>query len=306
MSALQVLVNGLIEASELALLAVGLTMIYDLLRFANFTHTEFAVVGAYLALFFNVALGLDIYLAVALAAPLTGLIAIALDRAVFRRLRHASRVTLMVTSFGLGIALRNLIRAIWGPTQQSFAVPLQSPMLLGDIRITPLSLVIIGTAVGFMVFLHLLLHHTRLGKAMRAVSDNPEMAQASAINSERVITWVWFIAAGLAAIGGSLIGIGTFLKPILGFKIMVLVFSAAILGGLGNPYGAMLGALVVGLAGNFGLSFDYAALLNLGGLVHVTDQFYIPAGYKEAIAFVFLIGILLWRPRGILGRKESR
>ncbi|MFQ6117629.1 MAG: branched-chain amino acid ABC transporter permease, partial [Candidatus Bipolaricaulia bacterium] len=259
----QVLVNSFIKAAEVGLLAVGLTMIYD-------------IVGAYLAFFFNVTLGFNIIASVASAALLTGVIAIGLDRAIFKRLRGAGAVTLMITSFGLAIALRNIIRAVWGPAPRSYALPLQKPLIFGGVRITPLHIVIIATALAFMLFLYFLLDKTKLGKAMRATSDNPEMAQASGIATERIITWVWFVSAALAAIGGSLIGLATYLKPVMGFAIIIPVFCAAILGGLGNSYGALLGALVVGLAENFGLYFNFANLVNLGGLFHFVDNWYIP------------------------------
>lgn len=302
----QILVNSLIKAGELGLLAVGLTMVYDILKFANFAHVEFAMVGAYLAFFFNVTLSFNIFLAVILSALLTGIIAIGLDRTIFRRLRGAGAVTLMITSFGLAIALRNIVRAVWGPAPRSYPLPLQKPLILGGIRITPLHIVIIATALAFMLFLHFLLHKTRLGKAMRATSDNPDLAQASGIATEKIITWVWFISAALAAIGGSLIGLETYLKPIMGFAIIIPVFCAAILGGIGNPYGALLGALIVGLAENFGLHFNFAHLVNFGGLFHFVDNWYIPTGYKAAISFTILIAILLIQPRGILGRKRAR
>ncbi len=306
MEIVQVLVNSLITAAELGLLAVGLTMIYDILKFANFAHTEFAALGAYLAFLFNVAFGFNIFLAVILGALLTGMIAIGLDQAIFKRLRGAGAVTLMVTSFGLSIALRNVVRAAWGPAPRNYALALQKPLIVGGVRFTPLHIVIVVTALIFMFSLYLLLNRTRLGKAMRATSDNPELAQASGIATEKIIIWVWFIGAALAAVGGSLIGLETYLKPIMGFAIIIPVFSATILGGLGNPYGALLGALVVGLAENFGLYFNFANLVNLGGLFHFVDKWYIPSGYKAAISFSILIAILLIQPRGILGRRKAR
>ena len=302
----QVLVNSLIVASEYGMLAIGLTMVYDVLKFANFAHTEFATLGAYLAFLFNVTFGFNIILSVILAALLTGVIAIGLDRAVFKWLRGAGAVTLMITSFGLAIALRNTVRAVWGPKPLSYALPLQRPLVFAGVRITPLHIVIIATAFAFMLFLHFLLHETRLGKAMRATSDNPELAQASGIATEKIIIWVWFISAALAATGGSLIGMETYLKPIMGFAIIIPVFCAAILGGIGNPYGALLGALIVGLAENLGLYFNFADLVNLGGLFHFVKEWYIPTGYKPAISFIILIAILLIQPTGILGRKRAR
>lgn len=167
----QILVNSLIRGAELGLLAFGLTMAYGILRFANFAHVEFAVVGAYLAFFFNVTLGWNIFPAAALAALMTGLIGVGLDRAIFRRLRGAGPVALMVTSFGLAIALRNLVRAIWGPAPQNYALGLQRPFLVLGARITPLQITIIATALIFMAAFHLLLHKTKLGKAMRATNS---------------------------------------------------------------------------------------------------------------------------------------
>jgi len=241
----QVIINSIIRASELSLIALGLTLVYDLLKFANFAHTEYAVVGVYLAFIFNVNLGLNIFAAVLLSAVFTGFIALCIDRMVFRRMRDAGRVILMVTSFGLGIALRNGIRAIWGPTPRSYTIALQKPIYFLGIRITPVQIWIIATAVIFMVAFHLLLHKTKLGKAMRASSDNPALAQASGIATEGVILWVWFIATSFAAVGGILIALETYLLPHMGFAIIIPVFCATILGGIGNPYGAMLGALAL-------------------------------------------------------------
>jgi branched-subunit amino acid ABC-type transport system permease component len=299
----QVIINSIIRASELSLIAVGLTLVYDLLKFANFAHTEYAVVGVYLAFIFNVNLGLSIFTAVLLSAISTGFIALCIDRMIFRRMRESGRVILMVTSFGLGIALRNMVRAIWGPTPRSYTIALQKPLVFLGIRITPVQIWIIATAVAFMVAFHLLLHKTKLGKAMRASSDNPALAQASGIATEGVILWVWVIATSFAAVGGILIALETYLLPHMGFAIIIPVFCATILGGIGNPYGAMLGALALGFAENFGLYLNFGDIVNLGGLIDFVKEMYIPTGYKDAISFGILIAILLTKPSGILGRK---
>ena len=304
MPVFQVIINSLIRASELSLIALGLTLVYDLLKFANFAHTEYAVVGVYLAFIFNVNLGLSIFTAVLLSAIFTGLIAISIDRMVFRRMRDSGRVILMVTSFGLAIALRNTIRAIWGPTPRSFTIGLQRPISFLGIRITPVQIWIIATAVIFMVAFHLLLHKTKLGKAMRASSDNPALAQASGIATEGVILWVWFIATSFAAVGGVLIALETYLLPHMGFAIIIPVFCATILGGIGNPYGAMLGALALGFAENFGLYVNFGDIINLGGLFDLLKEIHIPTGYRDAISFGILIAILLTKPSGILGKRD--
>ncbi len=299
----QVIINSIIRASELSLIALGLTLVYGLLKFSNFAQTEYAVVGVYLALIFNVALGLNIFTAALLSAILTGLIAILFDRMIFRRLRGSSAIILSVTSLGLAIAVRNTIRAIWGATPRSYDIGLQKPIVFLGIRLTPVQIWIIATAFVFMVAFHLLLHKTKLGKAMRASSDNPALAQASGIATERVIVWVWFIASSFAAVGGILIALETYLLPYMGFAIIIPVFCATILGGIGNPYGAMLGALALGFAENFGLYLNFGSIVNLGGLFDFLREMHIPTGYRDAISFGILIVILLIKPSGILGKR---
>jgi branched-subunit amino acid ABC-type transport system permease component len=301
----QVVINSIVRASELTLLSLGLTMVYDILKFANFAHTEFAVIGVYLALFLNVTLGLPIIPAAIMASVATGAFSIIIDRAIFKKMRNASGIIVMVTSLGLAIALRNTIRAIWGADAQNYSVALQKPIVTEYFRITSLQIWIILVGLAAMFSLHILLHHTKLGKAMRASSDNPELAQASGIATEKIITWVWFIAVTFASLGGILIGMETYILPYMGFAIIVPVFCATIMGGIGNPYGAMLGALVLGFAENFGLYIDFGKIVSLGGILNFSKELFIPTGYKPAISFIILILVLLIRPSGILGKKKE-
>jgi branched-subunit amino acid ABC-type transport system permease component len=301
----QVLINSIVRASELALLSLGLTIVYDILKFANFAHTEYAVIAAYIALFLNVNLGLPILPTAIIASLTTGLFSILIDKAVFKKLRGYSGIIVMVASMGLAIAFRNTIRAIWGATARDYSVPLQKPIVTEYFRITPLQIWIILVGLSAMVLFHVLLHHTKLGKAMRASSDNPELSQASGIDIEKIITYVWFIAISFASLGGILIGLETYILPYMGFAIIIPVFCATIMGGIGNPYGAMLGALVLGFAENFGLYFNFGNILSLGGLLNFNKDLFIPTGYKPAISFVILILVLLIRPRGLLGKKKE-
>jgi len=305
MTVTQVIINSIVRGSELTLLSLGLTIVYDILKFANFAHTEFAVVGVYLAFFLNVALGLHIIPAAIIAACATGAFSILVDRAVFKKMRNSSGIIIMVTSLGLAIALRNTVRAIWGADAQNYSVPLQTPIITEYFRITPLQIWIILTGLSAMFVFHLLLHHTKLGKAMRASSDNPELAQASGIATETIITRVWFISIAFASIGGILIGLETYILPYMGFAIIVPVFCATIMGGIGNPYGAMIGAMVLGFAENFGLYINFGKIVTLGGLLNFSNELFIPTGYKPAISFIILILVLLVRPRGILGKKKE-
>ncbi len=299
---MQLVFDSLIRASELSLLAVGLTMVYSVLRFPNFSHVEFATVGGYLALLFSTTLGLDLILAAALAVLLTGALGIVADAVVFSRLRERSAIMLMIVAFALGIAMRETVRALWGPSPYYYDIGLQRPINVLGANVTEVQLGIIVAAVACMLLFHLLLNYTKLGIAMRAAADNAELAQASGIFTERVIRAVWFIGCAFAGLGGFLLGLDTQLQPNMGFGIIIPVFCAAILGGIGHPYGAMLGAAILGFAENVGLSINWSPLLDALG-VAVDAYVYIPTGYKAAIPFAFLILVLLLRPQGLVGGR---
>jgi branched-subunit amino acid ABC-type transport system permease component len=298
---LQVLIDSLIYSSELALLALGVTMVYGALRFPNFAHVEFATLGAYLAFVLSAGLGAPLYVALLIAAVMVGVVGVGIDLAVFRKLRQTSPILLMIASFGIGIALREAIRAIWGTSPVFFPLPLQRPLQLWwDMSATPVQIAIILVAAVCVYAFHLLLNRTKLGIAMRSLADNPNLAEASGINTERIIRSVWLIGAGMAGLGGVMIGLDTQIHPNMGFAIIIPVFCAAILGGIGNPYGALLGALVVAFAQNVGLSIDWAPLASILGWSGESGL-YIPTGYKAAIPFGLLILCLLLRPQGLMG-----
>jgi len=214
----------------------------------------------------------------------------------------AKPVTLMIASMGTAIAMRNLMRLIWTSHTKSYAIPIKKPLVILGARITPLQIAIIFSGLLSMVAFHLLLHRTTFGKALRAISDNSELASACAIDSEKMIRWMWFLASAYAVLGGAMIAMEHLLYPRLGFDIIIPVFCAAILGGIGNPYGAMLGALTLALAENVMLALDFSFVVNLGGLFNV-NTLQISTGYKPAISFVILIIVLLFKPTGILRKK---
>ena len=300
----QILINTLVRAAELGLLAIGLTMVFDILKFANFAHTDYAVLGALFAYVFNRILGLNLFLAIILAAFVTGWVGILIDQAIFKRLRKmgAKPVTLMIASMGTAIALRNLMRLIWSSHPKTYAIPLQKPLEILGARITRLQIGIIVVGLLSMIAFHLLLHRTTFGKALRAISDNTDLANACAIDSEKMIKQMWFLASAYGVIGGSMIAMEHLLYPRLGFDIIIPVFCATILGGIGNPYGAMLGALTLAFAENTVLALDLGPLINLGGLFEV-GSIQISTGYKPAISFMILIIVLLFKPTGILRKK---
>lgn len=301
---MQLFFNILTRAAELGLIAIGLTMVYDLLRFASFAHTEFAMVGAYLAYFFKVGLGMNFVVSAFLAVVCTGLLGVVMDRAIFRRLRGRQAATLMVASIGLAIVLRSAVTAIWGGNAKDLGLGVQESLIILGARITPTRIWVVLTALVGMTLFHLFLHFTPMGKAIRATSDNKNLAEASGINSDRIVMYMWFIACAFAGIGGILLGIETQLQPTMGQAIMLSIFAVAILGGIGNVYGAMVGALLFAAAENIGLALNFGSLLRTMGHIQIGDL-QIPVEYKPAIAFLTLILVLLFRPRGVLGRKEG-
>jgi len=301
---MQIIFDSLVRSSEIALLAVGLTMVYSVLRFPNFSHVEFAPLGAYLALFGAVSVGAPLWLSAVVAVPLAGIAGIATDRIVFAKLRDRSPIMLMIAAFAAGLVIRQILRALWGPSPKSYPIGLQDPLAFLGGTVTPIQVAIILAALACLAIFHGLLTYTKLGIAMRAAADNANLAQASGIHTERVIRWVWFIGSGFAGLGGIFLGMDTQIHPMMGFGIIIPVFCAAILGGIGSPYGAILGALVVGFAENVGMAINFSWLYSAFGVAN--DGFvFVPASYKPAIPFAFLILFLLLRPQGLVGRRSK-
>lgn len=302
----QIIVNSLITSAELAIIGLGLTMCFDILKFANFAHTELAVMGAYLGYLFNVQMHWNLAASILAAAILTGLLGMFVDRTVFKRMRDVGDVFPMITSLGLSIAMRNTVRAIWGSDIKVYDVELSAGFQLLGANITPSQIWILAIVFIAMLGLHLLLKKTKLGKAMRATSDNRAVAEASSIDTERVVLWVWFIGAAFAGLGGAMIGWDTQLDPMMGFMIVIPVFCTVLLGGIGNVYGVMLGAFILGFIQNFAIFFNFGTIINLGGLLQIVDRWLIPVDYKPAIPFAILVIILLFKPSGIMGKRVGK
>jgi branched-chain amino acid transport system permease protein len=281
---LQLIVYGLISGSILALGAIGLTLIYGILNFANFAHGDLMALGAYLVLFFRVSLALPMWLAFILGVLCTALLGVCLDRVWFRplRQRQAGAAILAISSLGLALILQNLIRMLWGPQAQYYSraiyFPFTVPVL--QVRLNTQQILIFAIALGLVMLVSLFLQRTKLGKAMRATSDNFNLALVSGIDTEMVVIFTWLLGAGLAAAGGVLLGMSVRLQPIMGWDLLLPIFAAAILGGIGSPYGAMAGAVIIGLAEELSTPF-------------------IPTEYKTAVSLVLLVLVLLVRPRGL-------
>jgi branched-chain amino acid transport system permease protein len=312
----QYVVNGIRYGSILMLGAIGLSLTYKILNFANFSHGEFIVVGAYVAyavdwalfdalprwipaladpahdeLMRYIALGVAVLAGVIVAS----VVAIIIDRVLYRRMRRSAAVVLIIASFGMSLFLRSIVQAIWGTGNKTYAVLIRPGMLFDfgvfRIRLGTLELATIITAALLVTALHLFLKYTRTGKAMRAMSDNVDLARISGVDTERMIAWTWGIGAGMAAVAGVFMGLnfGAF-NPNTGMLVLLSLFAAVILGGIGNPYGAMLGGLVIGVAQN----------ILVAPVTSISSQ------YQPAVAFVLMVIMLLIRPQGLLGSSESR
>jgi branched-chain amino acid transport system permease protein len=304
---LQILADGLIMGSVVALGAIGLSLTLTIFRFSNFAHGEMLAWGAYLALVGLAAaaqvhallsapmgpfsFGPGMLLALLLAAAGTAGIALLLDSLLFKRLRRQGSITLVIASFGAALALRNLLQFWQGGVPKYYVETLQIAINIvprsvgGGLRATADQLLVLVLALGVVAALHLFLKYSTLGRAMRATATNPALAQVSGIDPERVLRATWVLGAVLAAVAGVMAGITVQLRPTMGQDLLLPMFAAAILGGMGSVWGAVVGGLVVGLA-------ESVSVVLVG------------AEYRAAAAFVVLIVILLIRPTGLFGEKE--
>jgi branched-chain amino acid transport system permease protein len=304
---LQLIADGLVVGSVIALGAVGLTLTYSILRFANFGQGEFMTWGAYLAvsaLAFVLAMtgggvmeplgpfsfGWQLIVAMVLAAVLTAVLALIVDWLLFKRLRRGNAITLVIASFGAALALRNLVQFLYGTLPEYYTREIQIAIrlvprdVLGGLRITPDQILVIGLTIAAMIALQLLLTRTTLGRAMRATAMNPALARVAGVDTDAVIRATWVIGAALAAVAGVFAGIVGQIRPMLGFDLLLPLFAAAILGGIGSVRGAVAGGYIVGLAESLSVPL-------------------VGAEYRAATAFVVLIGILLVKPTGLFGER---
>ena len=303
---IQNLVDGVLVGSILSLGAIGLTMAMHMLRFANFSHAELLSLGAYSALVFDglfsalypgisTAIGpLSLTWALSLATiasmVLTGLSAVAIDRLVFKRVRaKGGELSMVFASFGVAMVLRNVLGLIFGLDSVLYSpdivfaiVVSRDPFLL----VKPDQVFTLIAALAIMFVLHLILSRTTFGYALRAVAENPSLAQVSGISLKRMIILIWLIGGGLAAAAGVFYGLTNQINPVLGRDLVLPIFAATIVGGIGSIYGAVLGGFLVGLASNL-------ALLIL------------PSGYSPAVPFLIILLVLLVRPHGLFGEERA-
>jgi neutral amino acid transport system permease protein len=284
--------SGLRFGLIIAITALGLSLIFGTTGLVNFAHGELVTLGAVMAWFLNApsprGVGLTLILAGLIATGLSAGAGGAIELGLWRplRRRRTGLIQMLVISIGIALALRNLIQIWFGASSRPFFdYTIQQPWTLGPLRLTPRDAAVMLLATLTLVGVATMLQRTRIGKAMRAVADNRDLAESSGIDVQRVILVVWVIGGGLAGFGGILYGLSENVSYLMGFRLLLLMFAGVILGGLGTAYGAMLGSLVVGL------------VTELSTLFFSTEL-------KFVWALVVLILILLVRPQGLLGRRE--
>ncbi|UCG66123.1 MAG: branched-chain amino acid ABC transporter permease [Deltaproteobacteria bacterium] len=300
----ELIVYGIVLGSIISLGAIGLSLVYGIIRFANFAHGDFLTAGAYVSLFMvtgilswigipdntfgSLSFGWRMVIAFPVSMAAVSGVAILLDRILYRKLRikGSGPVMLAMSSLGAAFIIRMIILIIWSSDSLFYRpgvlrVALELPL---GIKIRPDQILILFTVFALVSLLHLFLQNTKMGKAMRATADNMELALISGIDTERIIIWTWGIGGALAAAGGILYGIDVQLHPYMGWNFLIPLFAATILGSKGNIYGALIGGLTIGIA------------------QQVSTAFLLPT-YKLAVAFMIMVLILLIRPQGIFGKE---
>ena len=280
----QLIFNGIAVGSVIALAAVGLTLTYGILRLSNFAHGDFMTLGAYLTWLANTN-GVNIWLAMLLGGLGTVGAMLIAEQLLWKpmRDRRANSTTLIIISIGLALFVRSAILLIWGGSNQSYDLPVVEAIEFGDLRIAYYRVMVIGLAIVAIIALRFLLQKTKIGKAMRAVADNIDLARVSGINVERVVLWTWVITAILTAGAGAMYGLITVVRPNMGWFLILPMFASVILGGIGNPYGAIAGALIIGIAQELSVPW-------LG------------SQYKLGVALAIMVLILLVRPQGLFNK----
>ena len=289
---------GVMLGGVIGLGGIGLTLIYGVLKFPNFSHGALVTLGAYIAYTIVIywpgqspalgpfSFGWDLIVGMVVAMPIVGLVALGLDRVVYRRLRrqHSPLVLFAMASLAMAFFVRSIIYLVWGSDFHFYYQGRPNPALdlMFGIRVQADALFILALAMVMVALVYLLLGRTKMGKAMRATANNPELAQVRGINTERVIAWTWIMSGALAAAGGVMYGLASQLRPEMGFWLLLPMFAAVIMGSIGNPRGALVGAIIIGVA------------------QQVSTAFISPA-YGPAVAFVLMVITLLIRPQGLFG-----
>jgi neutral amino acid transport system permease protein len=280
--------NGLSLGSVYALGAVGLTLVYGILKLVNFAHGDFLTFGAYMAFLMNVTWGVPLVFAVFFAMGMTALLGIFFERIMWApmRARKAGLLQLLLMSIGLAFLIRYSIQYVWGTEIRNLDVNDFATVQFLGLRIGRTELIVIGVGTAVLVAVATMLKFSLLGKQMRALSDNLELAETAGIDTSRVILYTWLFAGGLAGLAGVLAGAVTDVRPELGFTLLLPIFAAVVVGGIGDAFGALIAGLLLGVV------IEWSTL-------------FIDFRWKTTVGFGVLIITLLIRPQGIFGRARA-
>ncbi|SEK83626.1 amino acid/amide ABC transporter membrane protein 1, HAAT family (TC 3.A.1.4.-) [Roseateles sp. YR242] len=300
---LQFLIDTLLRASDLALVALGLSMVYGLVKFPNIAHVQYAMLGAYLSFGLRDA-GLTLVPAIAVACVLTGALTLLLHLLVFRRLLRSGPAITMIGSLAVAMLIVAVMQGVAGSFPRMFNLPVTAPWRLSGAMLTPLQATTLSVSLLVLTVFCIVLFHTRMGRALRALSSNAPLAAASGLNAEGLTRGVAFVSGAVAALGGAMLALSSGAHINLGHDLLLPVFAAAILGGLGNPIGAVAGALLIALTETAVTNINFGPLLGwFGG---GDAMAFMPVSYISAASFLILLLALLFKPYGLFDREVRR
>ena len=286
----QLLINGLVIGSLYALVASGFSLIYSTNKFVHFAHGGVIVLSSYFLYWASAILGWDFYVASFLTILFATLLGYCLNKVFYQPLRakKASNSVLLVASVAILILLQSLALLIFGADVKTITLPLSNQsMNIGGVFVTPLQIIIVIISLSLFFSLRLLMQKTKIGKAMRAVADNNEVAEILGISSERIYSTSFAIGSAIAGVAAILVSLEQNITPLMGTSLIIKGFTGSVIGGIGSVPGAIVGSLFLGLAENFGTWF-------------------VSAGFKDAIAFILLFLFLLIKPQGLFGNKNNQ
>ncbi len=295
---LQFLFDTLSRTGDLALIALGLSLVYGMAKFPNIAHVQYAMVGTYVSVGLQ-RIGAPLALSILAAALAVGFLAMVCQLVLFRRLLRAGPAIAMIGSMALAMVMVAVVLGSFGSSPLQYQLPVQPPLILGGAIVSQNQLISMTTTLVLLVFFAIILFKTRLGRSLRAMACNVSLASAAGLNTEAITRLVNFLGGGLAGLGGAILALNTGAYNNLGNDLLLPIFAAAVLGGLGNPLGAVAGTLIIALAETF------VTNLNIGWLYGQSLAF-IPAGYISAASFIILLLALILRPYGIFNREVRR
>lgn len=285
----QQLINGITVGGSYALIALGYTMVYGILKIVNFAHGDVFMMGSFFGLYCMQGLGMPYYIAFPLACLFTAILGIVMERVAYRPIRTADSLSVMISALGVSTFLENLAMLLWGTGTHAFSSVSGikvTTFKFQNLVLSNIQLAFIFLSIILMVVLYFIVNNTQVGVAMRATSHSITTAKLMGINTDRIITFTFGVGSALACVAGILVGVYyDAVYPLIGYSYGLKAFAAAVLGGIGSIPGAMLGGFVMGIVETLGAS-------------------YISAGYRDAFAFAVMILVLIFRPTGIMGKKQ--